>query len=112
LGRTLKHYQDHLSVYFHRYAISISIGTLNNFILNTFFNFKLKDRLPVRFLKFYCIGLGAPGVSSLLLYVFIDHLNINVALAKIATITIVVLLQYNLNKTFSFKDSDDDLPVT
>jgi len=89
-------------------VISISIGTLNNFILNAFFNFRLKDRLLVRFVKYYCIGLGALGVSSLLLYIFIDLLGINVALSKIATIGIIILVQFNLNKTFSFKVYNDD----
>jgi putative flippase GtrA len=84
-------------------SISVSAGITNNFILNTFFNFKVKDRLFVRFLSFYSIGLFGLVVSSILLTLFISTLGLNHLLSKLFTTFFVAVMQYMLNKRLTFR---------
>jgi putative flippase GtrA len=84
-------------------SISVSAGITNNFILNTFFNFKVKDKLFMRFLSFYSIGLFGLAVSSILLTLFISTLGLNHLLSKLFTTFFVAVLQYVLNKRLTFK---------
>lgn len=84
-------------------AISISVGIVTNFFLNYFLNFKNKGKLWLRLLSFYLIGLLGLGLSSLLLWFFIDHLGMSAVASKLGTIIFVTVLQYTLNKAISFR---------
>ena len=84
--------------------LSVSIGIINNFILNSKHNFKVSDKLFFRFINFYSIGLGGAILSSVIILVLFNILDINPFVAKLATIIPVVILQYILNKKFSFSD--------
>lgn len=83
-------------------TISVSAGITNNFLLNTFLNFKVKDKLAVRFFRFYTIGISGLLMSSVMLYIFITLLHMDTLVSKAVTIIFVVILQYNLNKKYSF----------
>jgi len=85
-------------------AISTTCGITNNFFLNRHLNFKKKDRLLWRFASFYITGLVGLGVSSLILHTFHDHFGFNANIVKAVSIVVVVILQYGLNKTISFRD--------
>ncbi|MBI4049945.1 MAG: GtrA family protein [Candidatus Doudnabacteria bacterium] len=82
---------------------SVSLGITNNFLLNAFLNFRITDRLLIRFFKFYAVGFVGLGLSALLLYLLIDRLHIVPLLAKAVTIIFVVIVQFTLNKRYSFK---------
>lgn len=84
-------------------VFSVSIGIVNNFILNTVFNFKLKDKLFNRFIKFYSIGILGLLISSGLLFILVSFFKFNVSIAKLSTIIVVTIIQYSLNKRVSFK---------
>lgn len=84
-------------------AISISLGITNNFILNSVFNFKVKDKLKQRFIKFYLIGLFGFFISSLIIYILKEVLGVDPIISKLCSIVIVVILQYSLNKRITFK---------
>lgn len=84
-------------------AISITIGICNNFYWNATLNFKVKDKLLMRFFSFYCVGLIGMGVSSILLYLFVDVGGVNLIAAKLAIICIVTVSQFLLNKFLTFK---------
>lgn len=86
--------------------ISVSLGISNNFILNALLNFKVKDRLTMRFIQFYSVGLFGLLISAGLLYWFIEILCLNEMLSKAFTIGIVTLIQFNLNKIITFKGYD------
>lgn len=87
--------------------ISVSFGILNNFILNSRFNFKVKDHALFRFLTFYAIGVGGAILSAIIIIVLYDGLGINATVAKLITIVPVVILQFFLNKRFSFNPRAD-----
>lgn len=88
--------------------ISVSCGIANNFIWNVKFNFKVKERVFVRFISFYCIGLIGMGLSTLLLYLLVDLVGVGSILAKVMTIGIVVIVQFLLNKYISFRQKEKD----
>lgn len=83
--------------------VSVSLAITNNFLLNAFFNFKMRDQFWKRFSSFYAIGLFGLVVTSGCLYVFVSLLHFEVHVSKFLIIFVAFLLQYNLNKRFSFK---------
>ena len=83
--------------------LSTSIGITNNFLWNSFLNFKVRDRLIRRFLTFYGVGTIGLAISMLLLWLQVEFLNIPELVAKLSTIGLVVVLQYNLNKRLTFR---------
>jgi putative flippase GtrA len=86
-------------------AAGYTSGTILSFILNARFNFKTRDWVALRFLSFCAVGFLGWAASAGLLYVLVDRLAWNKYLAKLATILVVVILQYNLNRIFSFRKS-------
>lgn len=90
---------------YYQYAniISVSIGICNNFVLNTFFNFKVFDKLCIRFLKFYSIGIFGLVLNSLLLYSFVELLHVSKLVSKLFVTFAVPVVQYVLNKKFTFQ---------
>lgn len=91
-------------------VISVTIGITLSFILNRKYNFKITDNTIVRFIIFFSVGIGGMLLSSLLLYVFIDIVSLNKNIAKVLSIVLVVLLQYILNKTITFKKKIQRIP--
>ena len=83
--------------------ISVSCGITNNFMLNAFFNFKMKDKLIQRFFQFYSIGLFGLLISAGLLYLFIEQFFIQEIVAKLMTVAVVTIVQFNLNKLVTFR---------
>lgn len=82
---------------------SVSCGITNNFLLNAFFNFKTRDKLIIRYIQFYAVGLVGIGTSAVLLYIFVEVLNVEVMISKGIIMVIVAVIQYLLNKTFTFR---------
>lgn len=88
--------------------LSVSAGIVNNFFLNYFFNFKSGNRLLLRLLSFYAVGLTGLALSCYLLYLFIDEWHWHMLLSKFLTIFFVTVTQYLLNKTVSFRREKHD----
>ncbi|MEB3369484.1 GtrA family protein [Saccharopolyspora mangrovi] len=83
-------------------AISTTAGITNNFVLNSLFNFRKTDRILVRFLRFYAVGIAGIVLTFLLLAVFSTWLGIDANLVKLASLPVVLLFQYTINKRWSF----------
>lgn len=99
--------------------ISMSVGIINNFFINAFFNFKKTDRLMVRFFSFYTVGIvgivvgntflwffnGVIGgfVGAILLWISPFVAQYQLELVKAVSIVFIAIMQYFLNKRFSFK---------
>ncbi len=86
-------------------AIGVTCGICNNFFLNAIFNFKRTDRLFLRFLSFYGVGLTGLAISAALLWLFIDRFSFPVIISKLMIIFIVTLVQFTLNKLITFKEA-------
>lgn len=84
-------------------AISTTAGITNNFLLNAVLNFRKRDDLLTRFVRFYTVGLMGVGLVAGLLFVFSTLLGVDPNLVKVASLPVVVALQYALNKKWSFR---------
>jgi putative flippase GtrA len=83
-------------------AISTTLGIANNFVLNARFTFERRDRLVVRFLRFYAVGLTGIALTNLLFLAFTDGLGIDANMIKAASLPLVLALQFVLNRKWSF----------
>ena len=83
--------------------ISIHVGIFTSFVLNRSINFKVKDKVTMRFLSFYAVGLTGLGISELMLYLMVTVGGLNQVLCKLLTIVVVALVQFLLNKYITFR---------
>jgi putative flippase GtrA len=87
-------------------AISYASGTMLSFILNSRFNFRVADKIPLRLACFFGVALLGWSVSAALLHVLVGVMGYSKYLSKAATLVVVVILQYNLNRRFSFRKTE------
>ena len=85
--------------------LSVSIGIINNFFLNYFFNFKVRGGIWARLGSFYAIGMIGWALSAACLWLGVDVIGLNAVGAKLISIVFVTILQFLLNKFFTFKKS-------
>ena len=83
-------------------AISTTAGITNNFALNARFNFRKRDRILVRFARFYAVGLAGIVLTFVLLQVFSGLLGIDPNLVKAGSLPVVLAFQYTINRKWSF----------
>jgi putative flippase GtrA len=88
-------------------VISVHVGIIASFFLNRHFTFRVKNKTAVRFLSFYLVGLTGLAISTGMLFLMIERLMISPTVSKIATIVVVALIQFILNKYISFKQKTD-----
>jgi len=74
-------------------------------LLNSFFNFKVKNRLKKRLLKFYLVGLLGLGLSNGMLWVGMIY-GFPPAFVKLFSIFVVAFVQFCLNKLITFRDKE------
>ena len=81
--------------------ISYSISTVYNYLATVKFVFKVNENNGKRnFLIFIIFSLIGLGLSELLLYLFIDKLNINQMISKILSTIIVMTFNFITRKKF------------
>lgn len=85
------------------HIISSIIAITNNFILNSYFTFKVTDHKIKRFLSFFGIAAVGLVVSTILLSFFIEIAGLSDLFAKLIAVGIVAVLQFGFNKFFTFK---------
>ncbi|MFF8970718.1 GtrA family protein [Streptomyces sp. NPDC014995] len=83
-------------------ALGTTLGITNNFVLNALFTFERRDRIVVRFLRFYAVGLTGIVLTNLLFLLFTDALGTDANLVKAASLPLVLALQFALNRKWSF----------
>ena len=83
-------------------AISTTLGITNNFVLNARFTFDRRDRIVLRFLRFYAVGLTGTALTNLLFLAFTDGLGVDADVVKAASLPLVLALQFVLNRKWSF----------
>ncbi len=84
-------------------AISTSVGIANNFLLNSYLNFRKRDGMLRRFVRFYTVGLLGLALVAVLLVVFHSWLGADANVVKVVSMPIVAVLQFLVNKRWSFK---------
>ncbi len=99
--------------------ISMTVGIVNNFLWNAFLNFKKTDRLLSRFMSFYAVGLFGIMIGNFFLWFFNGVIGVQVGqllgffsgilvkfqleIVKAVSIVVIAIIQFFLNKRFSFK---------
>lgn len=83
--------------------IGSSISLTHNFFMNAFINFKTKDHLLIRFIKYYLIGQFTTLFVSLCLFIFSIKLGLPALFIKIGAAGVATLLQFFINRVFTFK---------
>jgi putative flippase GtrA len=86
-------------------VISTSVGITNNFYWNSFHNFRVTNHLLRRYAKFYATGLVGLGLTALIFMIFVDRLHVSANLVKLASLAPVLVLQFAINKYWTFKRS-------
>ena len=81
---------------------SVLVGILISFFLNLNFNFKVKDRVFVRFLSFFAVGVLGLLLSTGIIALG-EKLDWDIFITKIESIFIVAMVQFILNKLISFR---------
>lgn len=82
--------------------ISSSCGLINNFLWNSFLNFKVRDHLIRRFIKYYVVGQITTLFTTVCLYVFVTLLGQNKMVVKMIATLVATMLQFGVNKKFTF----------
>ncbi|HDS11774.1 MAG TPA: GtrA family protein [Candidatus Wirthbacteria bacterium] len=83
--------------------ISMHLGMLFSFVFNTFVNFRKTDDLAKRATTFFSIAYAGMLLATGLLALQTQLLSIADLPAKLVTVMIVALVQYNLNRTITYK---------
>ncbi len=84
--------------------MSSSLAVVNNFILNSIFTFKVRDKLFYRFVSFFTIALAGMALSSAMLAVMIEGMHLNSMVSKAISVFFVALIQYYVNKKLTFSE--------
>lgn len=85
--------------------ISSSLGLINNYFWNCFANFKVHDHLIIRFIKYYLVGQITTLFTTVCLFIFVTLLHQNQLVVKVIATIIATLIQFVVNKLFTFKKS-------
>lgn len=83
--------------------ISITIGICISFLLNTYINFRVTNKVGKRAMSFFTIGYMGMLLSMLILYIGCDILNFSTVIIKIISVFIVATFQFILNKLITYK---------
>lgn len=83
--------------------ISSSCGLINNFLWNSFTNFKVHDHLLKRFIEYYIVGQITTLFTTICLFVFVDLLKQDKMIVKMIATIVATLLQFGVNKAITFK---------
>lgn len=84
--------------------VSSSLAVVNNFILNSIFTFKVRDKMLYRFVSFYAVAVAGMVLSSGMLVLLIDGLHLNSMLSKAFSVLVVAVVQYFINKSLTFSE--------
>lgn len=83
--------------------MSSSLGIINNFMWNSYANFKVHDHLVIRFIRYFLVGQITTVLTTLSLFVFVTVLHQNQLVVKVIATIIATLIQFIINKVFTFK---------
>lgn len=87
------------------HVISSLVAIINNFILNSYFTFKITDHKVKRFLKFFGIALIGLVASTTLFSIFNSIVGEKwIMFSKGFAVLIIAFVQFIFNKFFTFKN--------
>ncbi len=92
-------------------VVSILVGITVSFLLNSSITFAKTDYRAQRAMRFFAVGIAGLLLSNLLLYLLTSPLQVAAVWAKLVTIPIIALLQFVLNRSWTFAEIRDKQPL-
>lgn len=83
-------------------ALGYLTGMLVSFSLNRVVTFGMRDSVLQRFVSFAVVAGVGFLTSALMLWFLIDSAGVDSRIAKLMTLPVVLILQYTLNRKFTF----------
>ena len=85
--------------------ISSTCGIINNFFWNSYTNFKVHDRIVLRFISYFVVGQITTVFTTVSLFVFATKLGFPHLIVKIVATFVATLIQFVINKIVTFRKS-------
>ena len=89
--------------YLYANCLGYVAGTFVTYSLNYFYNFQSESHFFQRFLLFICVAIIGMMVSSILLFTAVGLIGLNHYFGLFVSLPCVLILQFFLNKKFTFK---------
>ena len=84
-------------------CISYFLGVINSYLLNSKFVFK-ESRSKENLTKFLIVNILVLGFNSLILYLGVNELGVNISISQIVSIVLGTFLNFGLNKVWVFTE--------
>lgn len=83
--------------------ISSTCGIINNFLWNSYTNFKVHDRMILRFISYFIVGQITTVFTTVSLFIFVTKLGYPHLIVKIVSTFVATLIQFVINKVVTFR---------
>lgn len=83
--------------------ISSTCGIINNFLWNSCTNFKVHDRMILRFISYFIVGQITTVFTTVSLFIFVTKLGYPHLIVKIVATFVATLIQFVINKVVTFR---------
>lgn len=83
--------------------ISSTCGIINNFLWNSYTNFKVHDRMILRFISYFIVGQITTVFTTVSLFIFVTKLGYPHLIVKIVATFVATLIQFVINKVITFR---------
>lgn len=83
--------------------ISSTCGIINNFLWNSYTNFKVHDRMILRFISYFIVGQITTVFTTVSLFIFVTKLGYPHLIVKIVATFVATLIQFAINKVVTFR---------
>ena len=89
--------------------ISSTCGIINNFFWNSYTNFKVHDRLILRFISYFLVGQITTIFTTISLFIFATKMEFPHLIVKIIATFVATLIQFIINKIITFRKSKNKI---
>lgn len=83
--------------------ISSTCGIINNFLWNSYTNFKVHDRMILRFISYFIVGQITTVFTTVSLFIFVTKLGYPHLIVKIVATFVATIIQFVINKVVTFR---------
>lgn len=83
--------------------ISSTCGIINNFFWNSYTNFKVHNRMFLRFISYFLVGQITTVFTTISLFIFATKLGFPHLIVKVIATIVATLIQFVLNKFITFR---------
>ncbi len=83
--------------------ISSTCGIINNFLWNSYTNFKVHDRMILRFISYFIVGQITTVFTTVSLFIFVTKLGYPHLIVKAIATFVATLIQFVINKVVTFR---------